>query len=83
MDSEEQPHLEIPVASTDIQWDECTSQGADRAYIREALRWTIRQCLECLNDMCDLARSMIAERQKKGLAYIDPYTGECVKARKI
>jgi hypothetical protein len=38
----------------------------------------LRRKLEALEEMCDHARRTLASRQRRGLPYIDPFTGEAV-----
>ncbi|MGI8820243.1 MAG: hypothetical protein ACR2ID_05155 [Chthoniobacterales bacterium] len=63
-------------------WDQCTFEGSERAQLIVWSRLPLRRKLEALEEMCDHARATIASRQRAGLPYFDPETGELVKPEK-
>jgi hypothetical protein len=52
--------------------------AVERDQLRVWSRLSLRQKLEALDEMCDHARRTIFSRKKRGLPYIDPFTGEAV-----
>lgn len=68
-----------PPPPPDDPWSSVTFAGAEREQLRVWSRLPLRRKLEALEEMCDLARRTVASRQRRGLPYIDPFTGEAVK----
>ena len=64
-----------------IDWSACTFEGAEREQLRVWSRLPLRRKLEALEEMCDHARRTLEERKRRGLPYIDPFTGEAVHPR--
>ncbi len=65
-----------------IDWSLCTWEGARREQHRRYNQLSFRKKMESLEEMCDLGRRFLEIRKKKGLPYIDPYTGEVVRPGK-
>ena len=63
---------------SDVAWSSGTFAGAEREQLRVWSRLPLRRKLEALEEMCDHARRTLASRQRRGLPYIDPFTGEAV-----
>ena len=61
-----------------IDWSLTTWEGARRAQLRDAMKLTLTEKWQALEEMADWARATIASRQARGLPYIDPHTGERV-----
>ena len=64
----------------EIDWDSCTFEGSEREQLRVWSRLPLRQKLLALEEMGDMASETLAWRKARGLPYIDPATGELVKA---
>jgi hypothetical protein len=62
-----------------VDWSSGTFAGSEREQLRRWSRLTVRQKLQALDEMCALARRALAERQRRGLPYIDPDTGQAVQ----
>jgi hypothetical protein len=60
-------------------WSQCTSEGSELAELVVWSRLPLREKLEALEEMCDLARQFLEYRKKNGLPYIDPYTDQLVR----
>lgn len=60
-------------------WEQFTAEGSELAQLKVWSGLTIRQKLEALDEMCEFGRHAIAQRQRQGLPYIDPQTGEVVQ----
>ena len=63
-----------------INWEECTFEGAEREQLRAWSRLPLRAKLLALEGMCDHAAESLEWRRSRHLAYIDPVTGELVKS---
>lgn len=63
----------------DLDLSECTWAGAEMAQLRKWRSLTLREKLQANEDMVQTADYMIQQRREKGLPYIDPETGECVR----
>ena len=61
-------------------WTQCTAAGSERAQLLVWRSLSLRQKLAAVEEMCDLSRRLLAQRQRAGLPYFDPRTGELVKA---
>jgi hypothetical protein len=62
-----------------IDWSLCTPQGQDLDQLRRWSALPLMARLRALEEMCDHARATIAFRQRQGLPYFDPYTGELIE----
>lgn len=72
--------METPLTENkEIDWSLCTWEGARRSQLLAFAKLPFRRKMEALEEMCDLARYTIAQRRKKGLPYMDPYTGQVVR----
>lgn len=74
------PEPERPAATGDdgIDWSLCTWKGSRREQHLSYLALPFRRKLELLEEMCDFARWTMESRRRRGLPFIDPYTGERV-----
>jgi len=63
----------------DKPWHTGTFEGAEREQLLRWKRLTVRQRLQALDEMCELARRSIARRKALGLPFIDPHTDKVVK----
>lgn len=63
----------------DIDWSQMTWKGSRLLQHREYLALPFRRKIELIEEMCDHGRHTIAQRQRQGLSYIDPQTGEVVQ----
>lgn len=61
-----------------IDWSICTPDGAERDQLRRWAALPLMSKLRALEEMCDHARATVAWRQREGLPYFDPDTGELV-----
>lgn len=62
-----------------IDWSLCTPEAQDREQLRRWMALPLLAKLEALEEMCDHSRATIASLQRRGLPYIDPFTGEGVR----
>ncbi|MEP6955379.1 MAG: hypothetical protein ABI883_01025 [Chthoniobacterales bacterium] len=62
----------------EIDWSLTTWEGSRRAQLRDAMKLTLTEKWQAVEEMGDWARATITSRRARGLAYIDPYTGERV-----
>ena len=62
-----------------IDWSLCTWKGSRREQHRTYLALPFRRKLELLEELCDHARFTLEDRRRRGLPYLDPYTGEVVR----
>lgn len=58
---------------------DCTWSGAETAQLQHWRSLSLREKLDANEQMVKTANFMIEQRREKGLAYIDPKTGECVR----
>lgn len=65
--------------ATEIDWESCTFAGSEREQLRRWAALPLRAKLQALEQMCDHARATIAWRQREGLPYFDPMSGELIK----
>lgn len=65
----------------EIDWSLTTWEGSRRAALRDWMKLTLTEKWQAVEEMADLARSMLERRRKRGLPYIDPYTGERVGSK--
>ena len=63
---------------SEVDWSLCTWEGSEREQLRRWSTLSLRRKLEALEEMCDLGRRSLASRQRRGLPYVDPSTGEVV-----
>jgi hypothetical protein len=61
-------------------WEQCTATGSERAQLVVWSSLSLRQRLEALDELCERSRRLLAFRQRCGLPYFDPETGELVSA---
>ena len=52
--------------------------AANREQLRRWSELSFDEILEAQEEMCDHARATVEWRRRRGLPYIDPYTGELV-----
>jgi hypothetical protein len=64
-----------------FDWSETTWEGSRRAALREWMKLTLTEKWSAVEEMADFGREMIARRRQQGLPYIDPYTGQLVRAK--
>jgi hypothetical protein len=65
---------------SEIDWSLTTWKGSRLQQHREFYALPFRRKLEVIEEMGDLANKMLEWRKSRGLPYIDPATGELVKA---
>ena len=63
----------------DIDWTLCTWESSEREQLRRWSALSLRQKLEALEEMCEHGRRTLASLQRRGLLYIDPFSGEAVQ----
>jgi hypothetical protein len=59
-----------------IDWDLSTWKGSRRKQHQDFHAIPFSRKLEIIEEMNESAREMIESRRKRGLPYVDPYTGE-------
>ena len=59
-----------------IDWSLTTWEGSRRAQLRDAMKLTLTEKWQAVEEMADWARATIASRRARGLPYVDPYSGE-------
>ena len=62
-----------------IDWSLTTWEGSRRAQLRDAMKLTLTEKWQAVEEMADWVRATMADRHSRGLPYIDPYTGERVR----
>jgi len=62
----------------EVDWSLCTWKGSRRRQHQEFHAIPFSRKLEIIEEMNDAARAVIDARRRRGLPYIDPYTGERV-----
>lgn len=67
---------------SDIDWSLATWKGSRLQQHREFHALPFRRKLEVIEEFDDIARHFREYRKSRGLPYIDPATGELVKAVK-
>ena len=72
-----------PDEEAKIDWSLCTWEGSRRAQHRAFLALSLREKLEAVEEMADLARCFQEERKRKGMPYISLETGERVLGRRV
>jgi len=72
-----------PEEEAEIAWSLCTWEGSRRAQHRAFLVLSLREKLEAVEEMADLARHFQEERRRQGLPYISLETGERVPGRRV
>jgi hypothetical protein len=70
-----------PEEEAKIDWSLCTWEGSRRAQQQAFFALSLREKLEAVEEMADLARRFQEERKRKGLPYISVETGERVPGR--
>ncbi len=65
-----------PEEEARIDWGLCTWQGSRRAQQESFSALTLREKLEAVEEMADLARRFEEERKRQGLPYTSVETGE-------
>jgi hypothetical protein len=68
----------IEKKTSDIDWSQMTWKGSRLLQHREHLALPFRRKIELNEELCDMGRHFIEQRKRKGLPYIDPYTGRLV-----
>lgn len=66
-----------------IDWSLTTWEGSRRAMLRDAMKLTLTQKWQAVEEMADWARWTLQSRRERGLPYIDLYTGERVPGRRL
>jgi hypothetical protein len=61
-----------------IDWSLTTWKGSRLQQHREFHALPFARKLELIEEMCEQIAQMIASRQRRGLPYIDPFTGDAV-----
>jgi hypothetical protein len=59
-------------------WDLGTWEGAKREQLRRWMKLSLREKLEALESMGELARHFAERRRQQGLPYFDPATGKLI-----
>lgn len=59
-------------------WEQFSAGGSEEAQLRVWAGLSVRQKLEALEEMGEMAERVIAHRKRHGLPYFDPDTGELV-----
>jgi hypothetical protein len=62
-----------------LGWEQCTAEGSERAQLLVWMKLSVRQKLAAVEEMSERSRRWLARRQREGLPYFDPATGELVK----
>jgi hypothetical protein len=63
----------------EIDWSSGTFEGARREQLRQWTRLTLRERLEAMEELGELARFSIEEKRRRNRPYFDPYTDELVR----
>jgi hypothetical protein len=58
----------------EIDWSLTTWEGSRRAQLRDAMKLSLIEKWQAVEEMTDWARATIESRRGRGLAYINPYT---------
>ena len=66
-------------AESEIDWSSGTFEGARLEQLRQWCQLTLRERLEAMEELGELARFSIEEKRRRGLPYFDPYTDELVR----
>ncbi len=66
-----------------IDWSVTTWEGSRREELRHWMKLTLTEKWRDVEEMADFGREMIERRRKRGLPYIDPYTGKLVPGSAI
>ncbi len=61
-----------------IDWSLTTWDGSRRAQLRDAMQLSLTEKWQAVEEMADWARATLEDRRKRGLPYIDLYTGKHV-----
>lgn len=61
-----------------IDWASCTYDGARLANHRLFVSLTFAEKLEAIEELNEFARHSMREKQRRGLPYFDPSTGQLV-----
>lgn len=68
----------------DSDWSTATPEGARREQLRQWAALTFRERLEAMEELGgEMVRFSIAEKQRRGLPYFDPYTGALVRGASL
>ena len=59
-----------------VDWSSCTWQGAREAHLEAFRRLSFQDKLQALEEWCDISRSMITRRQRRGLPTIPLQTDD-------
>ena len=65
-----------PEDEAKINWSLCSWEGSRRAQHQAFLKLSLREKLEAVEEMADLARHFQEERKRHGLPYISCDTGQ-------
>jgi hypothetical protein len=72
-----------PEEEAQIDWSLCTWEGSRHAQHKAFLALSLREKLEAVEEMADLARRFQEERKRKGLPYISLETGERLRGKQV
>ena len=72
-----------PEEEAKIDWSLCTREGSRRAQQQAFFALSLREKLEAIEEMADLARRFQEERKRKGLLYISSETGERMPGKQV
>ncbi len=63
----------------EIDWSVTTWEGSRRAQLRDAMKLSLTEKWQAVEEMADWARTTIESSRARGLPYIDPYTEKLVR----
>jgi len=72
-----------PEQEAQIDWSLCTWKGSRRQQHQEFYALPFRRKMELVEEMDDQVQSMTARREREGLPYFDPDTGELIPGRAV
>ena len=67
----------------EIDWSLTTWEGSRRAMLRDTMKLSLTEKWQAVEEMAEWGRATIEARRARGLAYIDPYTGEHVPGKGV
>jgi hypothetical protein len=62
-----------------IDWSSGTWAGSRREQLRQWKALPFKQKMQAMEELGDLARTSMLEKQRRGRPYFDPYTGQLVR----
>ena len=69
-------HPENEIHENPIDWNSCTWQGAQRNHLKTYRRLCFRDKLQAIEDWCELSRSIITKRQRRGQPTLPLHTDD-------